>query len=110
MPKRRERMALYTRESDPRLADSTTIESAAQSVREHGERQGYIYDPDLDFREAISSVEVPYMYRKRLQDMLDAAKRGLFDVLVVTEIRAISRRQVEVLVIYDPVTEIWCPA
>src|SRR5205085_1055465 len=34
-------------------------------------------------------------------DMLAAAKRGEFIVLVVTEIRAISRRQVEVFVIYD---------
>lgn len=101
MPQRRLRMALYSRESDPRLADSTTIESAAQAARAHGEKQGYLYDPDLDFREAISSVEVPYFERPELQKMLDAARKGLFDVLIVTEIRAISRRQVEVLVIYD---------
>src|SRR5436309_9029135 len=41
------------------------------------------------------------MEREKLQLLLDAAKRKLFDVLVVSEIRAISRRQVEVLVIYD---------
>lgn len=43
-------MALYTRESDTRLADSTTIESAANAARAHGEKQGYLYDPELDFR------------------------------------------------------------
>src|SRR5260370_5994203 len=43
----------------------------------------------------------PIMERERLQAMLDAGKRKLFDVLIVSEIRAISRRQVEVLVIYD---------
>lgn len=101
MPKRRERMALYVRESDPRLAASTTIESQANVVREYGEKEGYIYDQELEFREAISAYEIPYMERERLQAMLDAAKRHLFDVLVVSEIRAISRRQVEVLVIYD---------
>ena len=98
---RRERMALYIRESDPRLATSTTIESQAKLVREYGEKEGYIYDPELEFREAISAYEIPYIERERLQAMLDAAKRHLFDVLVVSEIRAISRRQVEVLVIYD---------
>ncbi len=101
MPKRRERMALYIRESDPRLAESTTIESQAKLVREYGEKEGYIYDPELEFREAISAYEIPYMERERLQAMLDAGKKKLFDVLVVSEIRAISRRQVEVLVIYD---------
>ncbi len=101
MPKRRERMALYIRESDPRLATSTTIESQAKLVREYGEKEGYMYDPELEFREAISAYEIPYMEREKLQLLLDAAKRKLFDVLVVSEIRAISRRQVEVLVIYD---------
>lgn len=101
MPKRRERMALYIRESDPRLVTSITIESQAKLVREYGEKEGYIYGPELEFREAISAYEIPYMDRERLQAMLDAAKRKLFDVLVVSEIRAISRRQVEVLVIYD---------
>jgi DNA invertase Pin-like site-specific DNA recombinase len=101
MPKRRERMALYIRESDPRLVTSTTIESQAKLVREHGETQGYLYNPDLEFREAISAYEVPYTERKELLKMLDAAKKKLFDVLVISEVRALGRRQVEVLVIYD---------
>lgn len=101
MPKRTERMAGYIRESDVSLANSTTIESAAKAVREYGEKEGYIYDPTHEFKEAISSVTVPYTEREKLLKMLDAAKRKEFDVLVVTEIRAISRRQVEVLVIYD---------
>src|SRR5438067_106972 len=33
--------------------------------------------------------------------LLDAARRKAFDVLVVSEIRSISRQQVEVLVIYQ---------
>src|SRR5438067_6497654 len=101
MPKRRERMALYIRESDPRLADSVTIESQAKLVREYGEKEGYLYNPDLEFREAISAYEVPYTERTELLKLLDAAKRKLFDVLVISEVRALGRRQVEVLVIYD---------
>jgi site-specific DNA recombinase len=101
MSHRRERMGIFTRESDPRVASSITMESAARIAREHGERQGYLYDSACDWREAVSSVEVPYMKRQQLQAMLAAAKRKQFDVLVVSEIRAISRRQVEVLVIYD---------
>ncbi len=102
MPKRKERMAGYIRESDPSLANSTTIESAAKAVREYGEKEGYIYDiPTHEYKEAISAVTVPYTERQKLLKMLDAAKRKEFDVLVVTEVRAISRRQVEVLVVYD---------
>ncbi|HEY7348349.1 MAG TPA: recombinase family protein [Ktedonobacterales bacterium] len=41
------------------------------------------------------------MERPQLIRLLEAAKRREFDVLVVTEVRAISRRQVEVFIIYD---------
>src|SRR5690242_1880495 len=101
MSKRPERMALYIRESDPRLANSVTIESQAKLAREYGEKEGYIYNPDLEFREAISAYDVPYIEREKLLKMLDAARKKLFDVLVVAEVRAIGRRQVEVLVIHD---------
>ncbi len=101
MPARRERMALYIRESDPSLATSTTIESQAKVVREYGEKEGYIYNPELEFREAVSAYEVPYTERLELLKMLDAAKKKLFDVLCISEVRALGRRQVEVLVIYD---------
>lgn len=100
MPKRKERMAGYIRESDPSLANSTTIESAAKAVRQYGEKEGYLYDPGHEYKEAISAYTVPYTEREKLLKMLDAAKRKEFDVLVVTEVRAISRRQVEVLVVY----------
>jgi DNA invertase Pin-like site-specific DNA recombinase len=101
MPKRKERMAGYIRESDPNLASSITIESAAKAVRDYGQKQGYIYEPQHEFKEAISAYLVPYMERKQLLAMLERAKRKEFDVLVITEVRAISRRQVEVFIIYD---------
>src|SRR5205807_7702950 len=97
MPKRKERMAGYIRESDPSLADSTTIESQAKAVRLYAEKEGYIYDLAVyEYREAISAYIVPYMERPQLLKLLEAAKRKEFDVLVVSEVRALSRRQVEV--------------
>lgn len=102
MPKRKERMAGYIRESDPSLADSTTIESQAKAIRLYAEKEGYVYDvPVHEYKEAISAYTVPYMERQRLLALLEAARREEFDVLAVTEIRAISRRQVEVFIIYD---------
>jgi len=102
MPKRKERMAGYIRESDPTLADSTTIESQAKAVRIKGEKEGYIYDIAVhEYREAMSAYTVPYMERPQLLKLLEGAKRREFDVVVVSEIRALSRRQVEVFIIYD---------
>ncbi len=102
MPKRKVRMAGYIRESDPSLADSITIESQAKAVRLYAEKEGYIYDVAVhEYKEAISAYLVPYMERPTLLKLLAAAKRREFDVLVVLEVRAISRRQVEVFIVYD---------
>ena len=101
MPKRKKRAARYVRESDPTLADSNTIDSQAQYVLDHCLKQGYECDPRHEYREALSAYTVPYMQRTKLIAMLEAAKRREFDILVVSEIRALARRQVEVFVIYD---------
>jgi len=101
MPKRKERAAGYIRESDPNLADSATIDSQAKAVRTHCEKEGYDYTPDHEYREAISAYLIPYTQRPKLLELLASAKRGEFNVLVVSEIRALSRKQVEVFVIYD---------
>jgi DNA invertase Pin-like site-specific DNA recombinase len=102
MPKKRERAGRLVRESDERLiVGTTTMESGIKLVNAHCEQQGYICEPQHEWFEAISSVEVPYMERKKVLAMLAAAKRREFDVLVIPEIRALSRRQVEVLVMYD---------
>ena len=79
MPKRKERMAGYIRESDPSLADSTTIDSAAQAVREYAKQQGYIYEPQHEYKEAISAYTVPYLEREKLVALLEAARRREFD-------------------------------
>jgi len=75
MPRRQERAGRYVRESDERLiAGTTTMESATKLVNDHCERQHYICETEYEWREAISSVEVPYMERPALLAMLAAAK------------------------------------
>ena len=101
MPKKRIRAAGYPRCSDPDLHDSPTLESQAKAIRDHCQAQGYELTEDHLYPEAMSAYMVHYTQRPKLMALLAAAKRKEFDVLVVTEIRAISRRQVEVFVIYD---------
>ncbi|MGZ3645136.1 MAG: recombinase family protein [Ktedonobacteraceae bacterium] len=101
MPKKRIRAAGYPRCSDPDLHDSPTLESQANAIREHCGKLGYELSEDHMYPEAMSAYMVHYTQRPKLMALLAAAKRKEFDVLVVTEIRAISRRQVEVFVIYD---------
>ncbi len=103
MPKRRERAAIYVRQSDISLAmDSTTIESAIKALLDHAAKEGYEVSPEHIFKEAISGFHVYYFDRAELMKMLKGAERHEFDVLLVTEIRALSRRGAgEVLVIYN---------
>src|SRR6266571_8262942 len=101
MPKKRIRAAGYPRCSDPDLHDSPTLESQAKAIRDHCAKLGYELTEDHMYPEAMSAYMVHYTQRPKLMALLAAAKRKEFDVLVVTEIRAISRRQVEVFVIYD---------
>ncbi|MFL5653357.1 MAG: recombinase family protein [Ktedonobacteraceae bacterium] len=101
MPQRRQRAAIYVRESDISLAmDSTTVESAIKALLDHCQKKNYLIDPSHIFKEVISGYSVFYFDRTELMNMLKAAERHEFDVLVVTEIRALSRRGAgEVLVI-----------
>jgi len=102
MPQRKQRAALYVRESDESLINSTTIESAAKAVRAYCQKEGYDLSPEHEYIEAISAYSVPYFQRKELMRMLKNAERNEFDVLVITEVRALSRKGAgEVLIIYE---------
>jgi hypothetical protein len=95
-------MAGYIRESDVTLADSVTIDSAAKAIREYGERKNYVYEPQHEYKEAISAYFVPYFDRTELMKLLKAAERHEFDTLVVTEVRGISRTGAgEVFTVYE---------
>ncbi len=102
MPQRKLRAASYIRESDPRLQlDSTTMESQAKAVRTYIEQQGYSFEPEHEFREAISGYEVAYINRRELQKLLKVVERQQVDVVVLNEVRALSRKEVEVLIVYE---------
>src|SRR5258706_7008399 len=61
MPKKKERMAGYIRFSDPSMPlDDATMDSQAKAIRLYAEKEGYIYEPKHEYREAISAYTVPY--------------------------------------------------
>jgi DNA invertase Pin-like site-specific DNA recombinase len=110
MPKKRERAAIYVRESDIGLAtDSTTMESAMNAIRQYCLKEEYIVEPTHEYREAISGFSVPYFQRPELMKVLKAAERKEFDVLVITEVRALSRKGAgEVFLIYEALQKAGC--
>ena len=75
MPTRKKRAAIYVRESDVTLADSTTIESAVKACKDHCEKEKYLLLPQHQYKEAISAYMVPYFQRPQLMAILAAAKR-----------------------------------
>jgi site-specific DNA recombinase len=108
MPKPKEIAARYIRESDPTLADSTTIDSQAKLVLQHCQKEGYLTPPEYEFREAVSAYNTPHLERKELIKLLDVVKKGLVNVVVISEVRALSRKQVEIFVIYNLLQKYHC--
>jgi site-specific DNA recombinase len=108
MPKPREIAARYIRESDPTMGESSTMESQAKYVSQHCQKEGYLMPPEFEFREAISGYNVSYMQRPELLRLLEAVKKGLVNVVVISEVRALSRKQVEIFVIYDLLQKYHC--
>jgi site-specific DNA recombinase len=95
------RAAGYPRVSDPSKKDGTTLESQAKSIRAYCEEHGYILEERHLYPEAMSAYLLPYRERPQLRKLLDAARKGEFDVVVVTEFNRLSRRQIEQAVIID---------
>ncbi len=101
MNKTRIRAAGYPRVSDEGLADSKTLESQEKEIREYIAKMRYELTEDRMYPEAKSAYLVPFRQRKRFVELLEAAKRGEFDVVVVTEYNRLDRRQVQQAVIID---------
>jgi hypothetical protein len=73
-----------------------------KALRDHCVKEGYILQSQHEYKEAISAYSVPYYERARLMDMLKDAQRKAFDVVCITEVRALSRKgAAEVLLIYQ---------
>jgi site-specific DNA recombinase len=93
------RAAGYPRVSDESLYDSKTLESQEKEIRRYIEKQGYELNEDHMYPEAMTAYMKPFRERPQFMNMLDAARRKEFDVLVVTEYSRLSRRQIEQAVI-----------
>jgi Recombinase/Resolvase, N terminal domain len=106
MPQRKERAAAYVRESDPTLIDSATMESQANLVRQYIQNKGYHFTEDHMYMEAISAYDTSFLERRRMMDLMRAAKRREFDVLVISEVRSLSRNgQYEVFTMWNMLQE-----
>jgi site-specific DNA recombinase len=102
MPKRKERAAAYVRESDPTLMDSATMESQINLVRQYIKSKGYDFTEDHMYIEAVSAHDTTFLERSVLMEAIRTARRNEYDVLVIPEVRALSRNgQYEVFTIWN---------
>ncbi len=99
--KRKERAAGYPRVSDENLKDSPTLDSQEKAIREYIEKHGYDFEEKHMYPEAMTAYIKLYHERSVFMEMISAAKRREFDVLVVTEFSRLSRRQIEQAIIID---------
>ncbi len=99
--KRKERAAGYPRVSDESLKDSPTLESQEKAIREYMATHGYDFVQEHMYAEAMTAYLKPYHERPVFMEMIAAAKRREFDVLIVTEFSRLSRRQIEQAIIID---------
>jgi len=102
------RCAGYPRNSDPRKKDSATLESQEKEIRRYIEKmkdEGYVLEPDCLYPEAMTAYMLPYRERPQLMKLLDDARHGKFDVLIVTEFSRLSRRMSEQAVIISIVED-----
>jgi site-specific DNA recombinase len=99
--KRKERAAGYPRVSDENLKDSPTLDSQEKAIREYIEQHGYDFEEKHMYPEAMTAYLKPYHERPIFMEVITAAKRREYDVLVVTEYSRLSRRQIEQAIIID---------
>ncbi len=101
MPQKRIRAAGYPRVSDESLKESKTLESQEKEIRRYIEMKGYENETGHMYPEAMTAYMRTFRERPIFTKLLQAAKRGEFDVVIVTEYSRLSRRQVEQAVILD---------
>lgn len=93
--KKRERAAAYPRVSDESLEDSKTLESQEKEIRRYIALKGYELDEEHVYPEAKSAYYLTYRERLQFMRLLDACRRKLIDVVVVSEFSRIARKQHE---------------
>jgi len=85
------RAAIYARTATLKLiGDPRGIQSQAEACIRYCEQHGYIVNPALIKQEITGGIG--YKDREGLTALLEAAKHGEFDILVVTGFDRLSRR------------------
>jgi site-specific DNA recombinase len=94
----------YARVSDSGIAlDSTTIESQMKAIQAYCNREGLILEGI--YPEAMTAYLKPYKERPVWMSIMDRARKGLIEGVVVTEFSRLSRRQGEQAVIVELLRE-----
>src|SRR5437588_11705376 len=83
--------ALYIRNSDSSKMDTEVQKAQLEALKKYAKEHGYEIREELIYREAISAIKCPYWERKELLRMWDDAERGLFDIVLVTEMFRLAR-------------------
>ncbi len=94
------RVVGYPRVSDDSIKiDSGTLESQAKAIRLYCDKQGFTLLDTLP--EAMTAYMKPFRERPQFMKVMDMARKGLIDAVVVTEFSRLSRRQGEQAVIVE---------
>jgi site-specific DNA recombinase len=94
----------YARVSDSGISlDSATIESQMKAIKKYCESEGLILD--AIYPEAMTAYLKPYKERPVFMSIMDKARKGLIEGVVVTEFSRLSRRQGEQAVIVELLRE-----
>ncbi len=94
------RVVGYPRVSDDSIKiDSGTLESQAKAIRLYCDKQGFTLLDMLP--EAMTAYMKPFRERPQFMKIMDMARKGLIDAIVVTEFSRLSRRQGEQAVIVE---------
>lgn len=85
--------ASYTRISDPERENGSEVMSQQAGIDEYCEKNGIYIAPHLKFSEAVSGYEGYYKDRKVFKLILEVARRGEFNVLIVYRYDRLARTQ-----------------
>ena len=95
------RAAGYPRVSNENLKDSPTLDSQEQAIRAYAAQEGFMLEDEHVYPEAHTAYMKPFRERPQFMQLLAAARRHEFDVVIVNEYSRLSRRQIEQAVIID---------
>jgi site-specific DNA recombinase len=92
-------VAAYVRISDPNREGESEIQSQKHACREYSEKNNLYLPEEYLFEEAVSAYNLPYKRRPELMRLLQAAKRGEFQAVIVVKLSRLARTSAEMQLI-----------